>query len=301
LLNDLAEREPDAVRIDQKTQKSFDDVIAHVKDGNLIIPLTDSYNAVITPSKFSNIGYKNYAEMWILEALRIGKQDLFTPKSLIELLVKLANPQQGRRIFNPSCGIGSTFVEFKEQFPTYNFDFTGFVSNPFIQLLCESNLLANDVDAFISLDNPLDYSSLDDIYFEEDAKANMDIAVAILPFRMRVSQEELDPIFFKDSNKLNRAEYAFVELMLSTLNNKGRAVIVVTENFLFSKQGKDFREKFLANDWVEKVISLPQETFNPHFFIKTSVIVFNKSKSEKGLITFDGKDDKFDEVRINAK
>lgn len=94
-------------------------------------------------------------------------------------------------------------------------------------------------------------------------------------------------------------ETAYIELMLAVTSDKGKVIVVAPESFLFSKESKLFREKYLMNDSIEKVISLPEGTFKP-VNIKTSIIVFNKNKSKanKNFIIFDGKSEGFEETKV---
>lgn len=270
-LADLAKNKPQVIQKVEPVDKRF----------------TEGYTYSF--SNFSDTELKEYSDIVISEALnKAEKQYLYIPKALEITLAKIANPKPYKRIFSPTCGIGSIFVELQKQYPTYDLDFAGTVDNPFFYLLCLANLQANGIEANIIYDNPIYEPTLEEVYWED---ALLDVAIAVLPFRMKVGEEELDKEFFSDSRKMTNAEFAFVELMFRNLNENGKAIVVVSENFLFSQQGKSFRDKYIQNDWIERVISLSQATFKPDS-IKTSIVVFNKNKAEKGVVFFDGRDSK---------
>jgi type I restriction enzyme M protein len=208
----------------------------------------------------------------------------FTPPSVTALAVDLVNPTPNQSIFDPTCGIGSFFVELNKRFPSYNLRFIGQEINAQTRFICLMNLFANEVfNAEIYLGN-----SLNNLELEEQGK--IDIAIANPPFSLRLSIPNH-----------RTSETAFIELMLSSTKNDGKAIIIVPESFLLSSSTMKFRRMLLENDLIETVISLPQDAFKPYAGVKTSIIVFNKRKPNKGFIIFDGKnDERFEETLISV-
>jgi type I restriction enzyme M protein len=205
----------------------------------------------------------------------------FTPSSVTNLVIDFANPKPNQTIFDPTCGIGSFFVELNKRFPLDNLKFIGQEINSQIRFLCLMNLVVNKVfNAEIYLGN-----SLKETYFEN--QSNIDIALANPPFGVRY------PI------KNRTSEVAFIELILSSIKKDGKAIVVVPESFLFSSVDLSFRRTLVENDWIETVVSLSQGAFKPYIGIKTSIIVFNKNKANKGFVIFDGKEDRFEKTKIN--
>jgi type I restriction enzyme M protein len=92
----------------------------------------------------------------------------------------------------------------------------------------------------------------------------------------------------------NRGDWVWVQLMLASLSENGKAGIVMDNGLLFrSRSEKKIRRPILEDDLVEAVIALPENLF----YNTTSpgcIIVFNKDKPEprKNKIQFIYAEDK---------
>ena len=145
-------------------------------------------------------------------------------------------------------------------------------------------------------DNPLETISNHGIGLDDEIQ----IAISIPPFN-NIPQQELQKLykFVGSTEKIYFSELAYIELMLKRVSERGKVIAVVRNEFLSSRKSKVFREKYLKNDWVEKIIALPRDFVN--YPIDISVIVFNKSKLEKGFVIFDGSEDKFEKTEIGIE
>lgn len=205
----------------------------------------------------------------------------YTPEPLNDLIVSLLQPQPNQIIYDPVCGIGSTFVTLHKKFPNSYFTFVGQELNRKIQFLCNLNLLLNAIsnnNIFLGdslLNPPLQY------------KGKVDIAIAVLPLSTKLNKESLSKNIFENPQDIPNADYAFVELILAMLNENGKAVIIVPDSFLSLSNGKNYRKKYIEQGIIELIYSLPKDAFI-HSSIKVSIIVFNKNKLNytKEIITF---------------
>lgn len=233
----------------------------------------------------SNKDFFNLSQELIQESLKDIERgnSFFTTTKINEVLVDLVNPSQNQIIYDPACGIGSTFVEIQKKYPNLNLKFIGQEINQLIYVLCQINLLINGIEnAEIyntdSIDKPFFYN---ESLFESSPltryKKRVNLAVSEPPFNLRGIQE------VHDINK-------FIETMLSMINNEGRVIVVVPDTFLYSGRYENKRIEYLTYDWVEQVISLPETIFKPASLRKGSIVVFNKSKKNKGKIIFNGID-----------
>jgi signal transduction histidine kinase len=205
----------------------------------------------------------------------------YTPEPLNDLIVSLLQPQPNQIIYDPVCGIGSTFVTLHKRFSNSNLIFAGQEVNPKIQFLCRLNLLLNAIsDNDIFFGNSLVKPTL-------QYKGKIDIAMAVLPLGMKLNKESLSTHIFENPQDIPNTEYAFVELILTMLNDNGKAVIIVPDSFLSLKNGKEYRKKYIEQGIIEVIYSLPKEAFI-HSSIKVSIIVFNKNKISyaKEIIVF---------------
>ena len=228
------------------------------------------------------------------------------PKKINELLIEIADPQPSQRILHLDYGIGNLFVEFQKEFPNHGLIFLGTETGRIKNFLREINLFINDVDYVkISSSDPISNTLA---FLNESTESNrgkgVDIAISVLPFNPVLQRDQLNAELFSWSrNMKNISQEPYVELMLRTLNDNGRGIAIVKEEFLYAndKSGWDFREFLLGDDLVESVISLPEDIFSSITPIKTSVVVFNKNKIKKGVVNFSGLSSKFESTDIKLE
>lgn len=235
----------------------------------------------------SNEDFLNLTQGLIEECLKDmgGRNEVYSPARLNEILVNLINPQRNQVIYDPACGIGTTFVEIHKRFSNLNLKFVGQEVNQLTYLLCQINLLINGVG------NAEIYNtdSIKEPLFKYENK--VDFAVSEPPLISRTIR--LEP-------EINH----FIEIMLSMIRKQGRVIVVVPDFFLFSTRFENFRNEYLSRDWIEQVISLPDDLYRPISTRKASIVVFNKNKGVEGKIIFNGIDfrdaDKFEKTKVNT-
>lgn len=251
--------------------------------------------STIKISELSDSAYQELSEGFIAQSFYYEENYLQRFDKLDGILAKTANPKPEQSIFNPNCGIGSIFIELQKQFPNHELRFTGRVDDSFFHILCEANLLAHNVKAFINQEEILDSDI--ELTFWGDAP---DITIGISPIKIEWLGKR-DAKFFKLSHKRKKAEYSFIELMINCLGENGKAVVVVPEEFLYRWNAKGFKKAYLKNDWIESVISLPEDTFKEYGSVKASIVVFNKNKAEKGFVTFKSENGQFEETKVRLE
>lgn len=294
LWKEIAKREPKAIQLERQAKaRNFEDLLEEIKSSEFRHVQIGGYHSLINFSELTDSSYQELSEAFIAQSFSFERNYLQCFHGLDETLAKIASPKPGQEIFNPNCGIGSLFVELQKQFPNHDLRFTGRVDDSFFYILCEANLLAHNVKAFINQEETLD-GDLEITFFGE----NPDIAIGITPLKIELLGKR-DKKFFPFSYKMKKVEYSFIELMINSLNETGKAVVVVPEEFLYRWHAKGFKKEYLKNDWVESVISLPREVFKEYGSFKTSIVVFNKNKTEKGFITFKSEDAQSEETKVS--
>lgn len=282
IVKDLAELESDAIHKADLYRFSYSDL-----SKKAILRIADS--------EFSDVFHNR-------------KEVIHTPESLENLLIEIADLQPKQQIYNPICGASSLFLSLQKKFPEYNLKCEGNEENSYLYLLGLINRWANNLswhDYSVNKGNPLDEDRFDSLLKyqlpdEYNDYGKFDIALTILPFETQPRKNKpLAFEFFRKDGGMPNVETAYIELMLAVTNKRGKVIVVAPENFLFSRENKLFREKYLLNDWIEEIINLPEDTFKP-FKVKSSIIIFNKNKSRanKGVIIFNGKSDDFEETRV---
>jgi len=295
LWKEIARKEPQAIQLEQRKILDFEHLLEELKSGQFSSVQVGSYRSSVDFSEFSDGAYQELSEAFIAQSFYYEKNYLQLFDRLDEVLAKIANPKPGQKIFDPNCGIGSGFVELQKQFPNHELRFTGRVDDSFFHILCEANLLAHNVKAFINREEILDSDI--EATFWGDAP---DISIGISPIKIELLGKR-DAKFFKLSHKRKNVEYSFIELMINCLGENGKAVVVVPEEFLYRWNAKGFKESYLKNDWIESVISLSEDTFEDYGSVKAAIVVFNKNKAEKGFVTFKSQNGQFEETQVRLE
>lgn len=200
-----------------------------------------------------------------------------------DIIIKLLRNLESKGIFEVDCGV------------------VGEEPNKILTFLTKLNSFAHNITAHLLINdsNPLENPFTN---FGIGLAEAPQIAISIPPFT-NVQQQDLQKLykFIDSTEKIYFSELAYIELMLKRVSERGKVIAVVRNDFLSSKKSKIFREKYLKteNDWIEKIHALPKEFANSP--VDVSVIVFNKTKIEKGFVIFDGSEDKFEKTKISIE
>ena len=217
--------------------------------------------------------------------------EFYTPAVMSRLLAKLAAPQKGHTIFDPTCGSGSLLLEaakvIKEQNAgSSDFALFGQEVNGATWALARMNMFLHGQDSsVIEWCNTLTDPQL------KDAKGGLqqfDRVVANPPF-------SLDKWGFEDADgdKFGRytrgippksaADYAFVSHIVATLKpGSGKAAIIVPHGVLFRSAAEGrIRQKLLEENLIDAVIGLPAGMFSSTG-IPVAILVIDRSREQGG-------------------
>ncbi|MHC6203635.1 type I restriction-modification system subunit M [Breznakiellaceae bacterium SP9] len=212
-------------------------------------------------------------------ALAEGKKggQFYTPRCVVQLLVEMLEPYEGR-VLDPCCGSGGMFVQ-SEKFIEAHADryngnkkeidklfesvvsIYGQESNQTTWRLCKMNLALRGIDSSnIKWNN--EGSFLNDAH--PDLKA--DFVIANPPFNDSDWSGELlhtDGRWKYGVPPENNANYAWIQHFLYHLNPKGTAGFVLAKGSLSSKtSGEDKIRKALVDaDLVDCIVNLPTKLF----------------------------------------
>lgn len=250
--------------------------------------------------------YEQLLEMFADETKKKGGQ-FYTPREVVRLLVRITEPQYDHRINDPTCGSGGMLIhsrksvveELKEQKKSddeikqilKNMTLHGQDSNIDTVNMCKMNMVLHGVPEFKIewgdvLQNPK--------FVKGGELLKYDRVLANFPFseNWENSGAEKDPFLrfrYGIAPAKDKADYAFILHMLSSLNEKGQAAIVCSQGVLFrgGEEAKIRKNMILGNekedlqgDIIEAVIALPQALFFGTG-IAGCVLVLNKNKPEK--------------------
>jgi len=219
-----------------------------------------------------------------------GAGQYFTPRSLINCIVHLMQPQLGERCGDPACGtfgfmiVADQFL--KEKYDNY-FDlstdqqefqkrqaFTG------IELVRDAHRLALMNAMLHGIEGEIRHA--DALSNEGKAFKDYDLILTNPPFGTKRGGERptRDDLSFPSSNK----QLNFLQMIYRSLkpNGKARAAVVVPDNVLFADgDGQKIRADLMDKCRLHTILRLPTGIFYAQG-VKTNVLFFTRGKTDKG-------------------
>ena len=259
----------------------------------------------LRPSHLDGVDIIGGAYMFLIEnfASDAGKKagEFFTPKEVSTLIAKLTKSKPGSRICDPTCGSASLLIKAGEEVGSDNFSLYGQEANGSTWALAVMNMFLHGFDnATVRWGDTIRNPKLK----EGDHLMKFDTVVANPPFSLdkwgKVEDKEGDKTTISwdpESDQYNRfwrgvppkskGDWAFISHMLETLNEQGKAGVVIPHGVLFrgASEGK-IRKKTIEENLLEAVIGLPANLFFGTG-IPAAILIFNKQKSSKNFLFID--------------
>jgi len=205
--------------------------------------------------------------------------EFYTPKSVVELMVEILEPYEGR-IFDPFSGSGGMFVQSQKFIESHGGD-TDKISI-YGQEIKESTLQISKMNLYLrGLDGNIKQG--DSILNDQHKGLEADYILTNPPFNMSEwGKDQIaddDPRFKYGMPPSNNANYAFIQHMLHHLDDSGMAATVMA-NGAMSVQGNEgnIRENIIEDDLLDAVIALPKQLFYTTS-IPACIFIFSKGKS----------------------
>jgi type I restriction enzyme M protein len=212
-----------------------------------------------------------------------------TPRHIIDFIVDVLNPTKDDKVLDPACGTGgflvSTYNHILEQHDGKNDpkkkektltpderkklmqNLQGYDIDPTMVRIAQVNMYLHQFK------NPQIFQ-YDSLTSDERWSEKFDVILANPPFMTPKGG-------IKPHNKFgvtsNRSEVLFVDYILSHLKPKGRAGIIVPEGII-TQSGNAYKDlrKFLVENGLYAVVSLPGGVFQPYSGVKTSILLVDK-------------------------
>ena len=193
-----------------------------------------------------------------------GGGQFYTPHSVVNLLVEMIEPYQGR-IYDPCCGSGGMFVQSEKfvenhQGQIEDISIYGQESNPTTWRMCKMNL------AIRGIDNDLGGGPADSFHNDLHKDLKADFILANPPFNDSDWGGEL----LKDDTRWEygipyegSANYAWIQHFIYHLAPKGIAGFVLANGALSSNTDTDneIRKAIIEDDLVDCIVALPNKLF----------------------------------------
>ncbi|RLE65646.1 MAG: hypothetical protein DRJ38_03360 [Thermoprotei archaeon] len=276
-----------------------------------IVELLEIYSLRKTREDVLGVAFETF-----LRGMMTGRElgEFFTPREVVEFMVKLVDPQIGEKILDPACGTGGfliwSFFHVLEKIRNNVTDkdqqerlieklieecLWGIDIDSYLERLCKINLkIHGDGYRHIYRGNSLDIIN-DDVEPEHEEirkelknileqEGGFDIILTNPPFGSGrgkdITEKRLLEKYENGKGKKRQIpQILFLELCIRLLRPGGRMAIVIPDSIL-NNAGKDYRkirEYIRKNAWIRALVSLPPGTFNPYGSgVKASILYVQK-------------------------
>jgi type I restriction enzyme M protein len=214
--------------------------------------------------------------------------EFYTASQVSQLLAKLVEPKAGDRICDPTCGSGSLLLKVAKEVGSTNVSLNGQEVNGSTYALARMNMFLHEMDnANIEWGDTLNSPKL----VENDALMKFDIVVANPPFSLdkwgaEDASSDRYSRFHRGVPPKSKGDYAFITHMIETLNEHGKAGVILPHGVLFrgSSEGK-IRKQLIDENLLKAVVGLPANLFYGTG-IPASILIFDKNKGDNTDILF---------------
>lgn len=210
--------------------------------------------------------------------------EFYTPRHIIDAMVKIVKPRLGDRVYDPCFGSGGflwmSAVEIRKHASAMSAEqldhfhkrtIYGRELGPLPYLNGTMGLLLHDVrEASLELANTLE------VHITNVAeKDKYSVILANPPYGGRLPQQVQTNFTVRSGS----TEILFLQHIMANLAKGGRAAVIVPEGVLF-RGGPDatVRQKLLDGFNVHTILSLPAGCFLPYTGVKANVLFFNREQ-----------------------
>lgn len=214
--------------------------------------------------------------------------EFYTPRPVINLMVRVLDPQPGEDIYDPACGTAGMLIEAfnsmkdKKMLRGHLF---GQENNPTTESMGRINLYLHGAEEFQivvgdTFENPM--------FLDGDGTIRrFDMVLANPPFSLDdwgYDRWPNDPYgrCILGTPSENNADYAWIQHMICSMKPHGRMAVVMPQGVLF-KENK-LREKLVRSNKVQTIVQLPL-----NIFYSTGLapcILFLRNDKSEGCIRF---------------
>lgn len=212
---------------------------------------------------------------------RSGAGQYFTPRPLVDCMVKLIKPRLGEVVQDPATGTGGFLIsadhyvrsqvsqkKYQNNPPRYE----GVEIEKGTYRICLMNAFLHRLESRLILGDALTKDA--------EGLSPADVILANPPFGSKAgsARKQRDDIVYKTTNK----QLAFLQHIYLGLKAGGRAAVVLPDNALFEDGvGRKIRQDLMDRCNLHTILRLPAGIFySPG--VKTNVLFFERGRADKG-------------------
>ncbi|TRX32562.1 N-6 DNA methylase [Flavobacterium sp. ZT3R18] len=270
----------------------FEDTYNFMKNGGLIKQVINEIDKIDFKKSENHHIFNEIYESILKELQSAGSSgEYYTPRAITQFMVDSINPKASDKILDPACGTGGFLTSAirkiklssdKNDILINQSNFIGVEKKPLPHLLCTTNLMLHGFnEPAIFRDNFL--SRPYDEWLEGDL---VDVVLSNPPFG-GIEEDGTEKNFPADYRTKETADL-FLVLIIRLLKEKGRAAVVLPDNFLFGEGVRTrIKEKLLNECNLHTIVRLPKGVFSPYTSVKTNLLFFEKGKSTSDIWYFE--------------
>lgn len=225
--------------------------------------------------------------------------EYYTPHAVARIMASIMVPEpvKGVKCYDPSAGSGTLLMSLahaigEDRCTIYSEDISQKSSN-----MLRLNLVLNNLTH--SIPNIIKTNTIKDPYYLE---TKFDYIVSNPPFKLDFSdfKSDLEKDIFKErffagipnvpkTKKESMAIYLmFIQHIMYSLSNTGKAAIVVPTGFITAQSGieKKIRERLIDKGWLRGVVSMPSNIF-ASTGTNVSILFLDKQADSKHIVLMD--------------
>jgi type I restriction enzyme M protein len=194
--------------------------------------------------------------------------EFYTPREVVRLMVRILNPQEQMRVYDPCCGSGGMLILSKQYIEENggnprNLALYGQDNNGGVWAMCKMNMILHGIaDAKIENEDTLAAPQHQD----DGELIQFDRVISNPPFSQNYTREGMA---FQNRFRYGwapetgkKADLMFAQHMLAVTRPGGMVATVMPHGVLFrGGEEKRIRSGFLDDDLIEAVVSLPPNLF----------------------------------------
>lgn len=240
----------------------------------------------------------------IAEDTKSGAGQYFTPRPIIDAMVRCIKPEPNKTIVDPCCGSGG-FLLLSKEFIENNYDLTekdknflkyntfrGWEIVPSTYRLCLMNLFMHNIS---DVDGKSPITRNDALL--SDPNERFDYVLTNPPFGKKSTltitnedgeQEDEDLVYNRQDfwTTSSNKQFNFVQHIHTLLKSNGKAAVVLPDNVLFEEGsgGLTIRKKLLETTNLHTILRLPTGIFYKQG-VKANVLFFDNKPASKDVQT----------------
>ena len=225
--------------------------------------------------------------------------EYYTPHAVARIMAQILvqEPQQGVKCYDPSAGSGTLLMSLAHKIGEKNCSIYSEDISQKSSTMLRLNLILNHLSQ--SIPNIIRSNTISNPTY---LNQKFDFIVSNPPFKLDFSdfREDLEKDIFKErffagipnvpkSKKESMSIYLlFIQHIMHSLNDKGKAAIVVPTGFITAQSGieKKIRERLIEKGWLRGVVSMPSNIF-ASTGTNVSILMLDKKADNEHIVLMD--------------